>query len=64
MTTVVIGAGCAGLTAAHDMHKAGMQVVVLEARDRTGGRPEMERRFAVFPAGFGAEDILGDLVPT
>lgn len=35
---VVIGAGAAGLTAANELKKAGLSVVVLEARDRVGGR--------------------------
>ena len=35
---VVIGAGLAGLTAARDLHVIGRRVVVLEARDRLGGR--------------------------
>ncbi|MCU1530346.1 MAG: putrescine oxidase, partial [Frondihabitans sp.] len=35
---VVIGAGATGLTAASDLTKAGLSVVVLEARDRVGGR--------------------------
>jgi monoamine oxidase len=37
---VVVGAGLAGLTAARDLAGAGCEVVVLEARDRPGGRVE------------------------
>ncbi|GAA3679923.1 NAD(P)/FAD-dependent oxidoreductase [Arthrobacter ginkgonis] len=35
---VIIGAGPTGLTAAHELRKAGKTVAVLEARDRVGGR--------------------------
>jgi monoamine oxidase len=35
---VVVGAGLAGLTAARDLEASGATVLILEARDRTGGR--------------------------
>lgn len=38
LDAVVIGAGIAGLTAAHTLTAAGLDVAVYEARDRVGGR--------------------------
>ncbi|HEY2793438.1 MAG TPA: NAD(P)/FAD-dependent oxidoreductase [Micromonosporaceae bacterium] len=37
---IVLGAGLAGLSAARDLANAGVDVLVLEARDRVGGRVE------------------------
>jgi monoamine oxidase len=44
LDTIVVGAGVAGLSAARLLSRAGRRVVVLEARDRIGGRVHTERR--------------------
>lgn len=36
--TIVIGAGAAGLACAEVLRRAGLDVIILEARDRIGGR--------------------------
>jgi len=41
---VVVGAGLAGLTAAYELDRKGWDVMVLEARDRVGGRCRTFRR--------------------
>ena len=54
----VVGAGLAGLTAALDLRAAGWEVVVLEARDRVGGRVQTIRGADAggpFSAGLHAE---------
>jgi monoamine oxidase len=45
MRVVVIGAGYAGLAAAGSLRLAGVDVVVLEALDRVGGRVWSARRW-------------------
>ncbi|XP_067947954.1 lysine-specific histone demethylase 2-like isoform X2 [Watersipora subatra] len=42
-TVVIIGAGTAGLAAAQHLYKHGIQVAVLEAKDRLGGRVHVTR---------------------
>lgn len=57
---VVIGAGAAGLAAAHRLHENGIDVVVLEARERIGGRVFTHRDANTpVPIELGAEFIHG-----
>ncbi len=55
---VIIGAGMSGAKAAHDLRKAGVDVTVLEARDRIGGRVWSNRSMGV-SADLGASWIHG-----
>jgi monoamine oxidase len=64
MFTLVVGAGMAGLAAARDLVDEGREVVVLEARDRMGGRVYTNRTISDVPVELGAEFIHGDLAPT
>ncbi len=55
---VIVGAGMAGLAAASRLQAAGKQVVVVEARDRIGGRVHTDRSWAV-PVELGATWVHG-----
>lgn len=56
---VVIGAGLAGLAAARELQRKGHDVVVVEARDRIGGRIWTSIKWADMPIDFGATWIHG-----
>ncbi|CAH0125353.1 flavin monoamine oxidase family protein [Microbacterium foliorum] len=56
--TIVIGAGMSGVTAARMLADAGASVLVLEARDRIGGRMNTDRS-AGFPVDLGASWVHG-----
>ena len=58
-TIVVIGAGMAGLSTARTLHNAGLKVIVLEGRDRIGGRTWTSRKWADAPIDMGASWIHG-----
>jgi len=49
----VVGAGAAGLAAAHRLRQRGVKALVLEARDRIGGRAHTVMTSAGFPVDLG-----------
>ncbi|KAJ1531821.1 hypothetical protein ONE63_000474 [Megalurothrips usitatus] len=55
---IVIGAGIAGLAAAQQMQQFGMEVIVLESRDRVGGRIATFRKSS-YIADLGAMVVTG-----
>jgi protoporphyrinogen oxidase len=57
---LIIGAGVAGLAAAYELSRAGVNVIVLEARDRIGGRIyTLHDESSPLPIELGAEFIHG-----
>ena len=57
---LVIGAGVAGLAAARELRAAGLDVLVLEARDRIGGRVHtVHDPLLAVPVELGAEFVQG-----
>lgn len=57
---IIVGAGACGLMAARELAKGGKEIVILEARDRVGGRilPLPQNAFK-YPAQGGAEFVHG-----
>ncbi|MEL6321265.1 MAG: NAD(P)/FAD-dependent oxidoreductase [Cyanobacteria bacterium J06626_14] len=62
--TIVIGAGAAGLSAARTLQDAERSVLLLEARDRLGGRVHTSYDFATHPIERGAEYLQGENILT
>ncbi|XP_061405386.1 LOW QUALITY PROTEIN: lysine-specific histone demethylase 2 [Lethenteron reissneri] len=58
-SVVVIGAGPAGLAAARQLHNFGLKVIVLEARERIGGRVWDDRSLGGTTVGRGAQIVNG-----
>lgn len=60
LPVLVIGAGMAGLAAARKLRDAGQEVIVLEARDRIGGRIHTSSTWRDASVDLGATWIHGD----
>lgn len=62
--TLIIGAGMAGLAAAQTLRAAGYSSLLLEARDRAGGRVLSSYDLAPHPVELGAEYLHGEYIIT
>ena len=54
---IIVGAGLSGLYAARELKKAGLEPLILEANDRTGGRILTENAYPGIPFELGAQWI-------
>src|SRR5437867_11564400 len=62
---IVVGAGASGLAAAAELARAGRSVLILEARERVGGRCWTRRMAGLeIPVELGAEFIHGEAEAT
>src|SRR5258706_10078463 len=62
---IIIGAGAAGLAAGRKVHNAGRNILIIEARDRIGGRIHTNYDFVDgTPVELGAEFIHGEHAAT
>jgi monoamine oxidase len=61
---IVVGAGMAGLSAASELRALGLDVLVLEARNKIGGRVDTNYEFTSHPIERGAEFVHGENVVT
>jgi monoamine oxidase len=59
-SVVVVGAGPAGMSAAHLLRQRGVDTRVLEAVPTHGGRIQHDREFADFPISLGGESVHVD----
>lgn len=65
MDVIIVGAGAAGLAAARTLRRNGVEVLVLEARDRPGGRAyTLQTSGGAYPIELGAEFIHGKAAST
>lgn len=58
-SVLIIGAGAAGLAAARDLAVAGVKVILIEARERIGGRIHTHHTSSIIPVELGAEFVHG-----
>lgn len=58
-SVLILGAGAAGLAAARDLAAADFKVMLIEARERVGGRIHTHHNSSVIPVELGAEFVHG-----
>ena len=59
---LIVGAGPAGLAAAHALARVGQPTVLIEKAERLGGAPILSRYAKLVPSGEWARDAIGGMV--
>ncbi len=59
---LIVGAGPAGLAAAHSFATVGKQCILVEKEDRLGGAPILSGYAKLVPTGEWAKDAIGGMV--
>ena len=59
-TTMVVGGGVSGMTAALDVARKGFDVILVEREEKLGGR--LNELYRIFPEMESAQDIVDDLI--
>jgi heterodisulfide reductase subunit A2 len=62
MSVLVVGAGPAGLAAAHALSRIGQPVTLVEKAERLGGAPILSGYARLIPSGEWARDAIGGMV--
>ena len=59
---LIVGAGPAGLAAAHALARVGQKSIIVEKEDRLGGAPILSGYAKLVPSGEWARDAIGGMV--
>ena len=58
--TIIIGGGIAGMTAALQLYKFGIRVLIIEKEDNLGGH--LNKWYKLFPGFVNADEVVSNIV--